>query len=180
MLTLRDPADETNDLGRKIVAWKHVQVTFKSMLKGLRTTVSYNDRPSMLAGLVGPVYTLQQAHRKKLTDYGLSLAQAAREYSNADYHSQQSVGGGVKGNADSRAPSLDHFAAVAKAIRESKTANKQSALKAAPVATINGENDGLNPWLQDVQKESAHKETQEAFSDLLGLDKKPKADKEDA
>jgi|SRR5690242_16508174 len=175
MLTLRDPADETNDLGRKIVAWKHVQQTFKAMLRDLRAKVTYNNCASLLRNLVGPVYHLQQGHRQKLADYGRSLAQAARQYADGEHHLQESDDGGVgKENAGSRPPTLDDLAAVAKVIRQGGTVNKQSAPKAA---ATNGDEDGLNPWLKDVPGTHEHKETEEALANVLGLDRKPETNK---
>ncbi|KAJ4992234.1 hypothetical protein SVAN01_02253 [Stagonosporopsis vannaccii] len=181
MLTLRDPADQTNDLGRKIVAWKHLQQTFRAMLRDLRLKVSSNSSPSLLGSLVGPIFKLQQGHRRKLTDYGRSLAQAARQYTDADRQLQEQVDGAVeKENAGSPPPTLGDLAAIARKIREGETANEQSCPGATLVDMTNSEEDGLNPWLKDVSEMHEHKETEEAFSDLLGLDRKPKANKEEA
>ena len=69
MLTLRDPADETNDLGRKTVAWKHVRATWKLLLDQLRVDTQANTRASLLARLVGTAYTLQRTQRKRLAEY---------------------------------------------------------------------------------------------------------------
>ncbi|UPX09446.1 Polynucleotide adenylyltransferase [Ascochyta rabiei] len=74
MLTLRDPADETNDLGRKTIAWKHIQTTFGNLAVKLREDVKVNTRPSLLAPHVGPMYMLHQARRKRLTKYGEYVA----------------------------------------------------------------------------------------------------------
>ncbi|EOA84736.1 uncharacterized protein SETTUDRAFT_163578 [Exserohilum turcica Et28A] len=73
MLCLRDPADETNDLGRKGIAIKHVQTTFNALYTQLVMDLKTNTRASLLASLVGPVYMLNIERRKKLQDYGWRL-----------------------------------------------------------------------------------------------------------
>ncbi|CAI9637557.1 hypothetical protein GT037_008558 [Alternaria burnsii] len=73
MLSLRDPADETNDLGRKGVAIKHVQVTLRDLHYRLVNDTNMNTRPSLLAPLVGNSYLLQLERRRKLQEYGRDL-----------------------------------------------------------------------------------------------------------
>ena len=73
MLSLRDPADETNDLGRKGVAIKHVQVTLRDLHYQLVNDTKVNTRPSLLAPLVGNSYLLQLERRRKLREYGRDL-----------------------------------------------------------------------------------------------------------
>ena len=73
MLCLRDPADETNDLGRKGVAIKHVQATFKELYNNLVWDIKKNTRSSLLAPLVGPMYMLNIKRRQKLESYGKRL-----------------------------------------------------------------------------------------------------------
>ncbi|KAF2631421.1 hypothetical protein BU25DRAFT_407073 [Macroventuria anomochaeta] len=212
MLTLRDPADETNDLGRKAIAWKHVQKTYRNLAERLRIDMAQNTRPSLLAWYVGPIYTLQQAHRKKLTEYGRSLATAGRKYPPVFYTSAQLVKTKAL-EADARAidrktpdlnelasiarevrdgkteavdedagtmatpesPDFDELASIAQAIREGEAANKQSAREAE--ASDVAKEDQVNPWMKDIVGEYSHKETGEAFSNLLGLDKKRDANK---
>ncbi|KAI4915093.1 hypothetical protein J4E90_005131 [Alternaria incomplexa] len=70
MLSLRDPADETNDLGRKGIAIKHVQATFRDLHKNLLLDVKFNKRASILSPLVGASYMLQLERRRKLQNYG--------------------------------------------------------------------------------------------------------------
>jgi len=70
MLSLRDPADETNDLGRKGIAIKHVQATFRDLHKNLLLDVKFNKRASILCPLVGTSYMLQLERRRKLQNYG--------------------------------------------------------------------------------------------------------------
>ncbi|KAI4644500.1 hypothetical protein J4E93_006405 [Alternaria ventricosa] len=70
MLSLRDPADETNDLGRKGIAIKHVQATFRDLHKNLLLDMKYNKRASILCPLVGTSYMLQLERRRKLQNYG--------------------------------------------------------------------------------------------------------------
>ncbi|KAF2853665.1 hypothetical protein T440DRAFT_443296 [Plenodomus tracheiphilus IPT5] len=74
MLCLRDPADATNDLGRKGIAIKHVQATFESLLGRLKQDLSVQTRPTFLGPLVGPVYMLNLARRGKLEALGKRLA----------------------------------------------------------------------------------------------------------
>ena len=185
MLTLRDPADETNDLGRKAVAWKHVQRTYKSLGRRLREELEQNTRVSLLAGHVGPIYALQRAHRKKLADYGRSLAKAGRQHtptSDVFNETAEAGAGAGAGVIDRQAPDLNELAAIALAIREGETANKQSArnagsLDTAKDASQKGDEDEVNPWLKGLVEASDHKETREAFSNLLGLNRKSDANK---
>ena len=70
MLSLRDPADETNDLGRKGIAIKHVQATLRALHQQLEYNIRVNTRASILAPLVGPSYMLDQTRRRKLDHQG--------------------------------------------------------------------------------------------------------------
>ncbi|KAF1848555.1 uncharacterized protein K460DRAFT_375402 [Cucurbitaria berberidis CBS 394.84] len=70
MLSLRDPADETNNLGRRGIAIKHVQATFSLLLRRLRADMKANQRPSLLCPLVGHSYMLDYERRGRLQDYG--------------------------------------------------------------------------------------------------------------
>jgi non-canonical poly(A) RNA polymerase PAPD5/7 len=87
MLCLRDPADETNDLGRKAIAIKHVQATFKQLCFNLNRDMAANVRASLLAPLVGTSYMLNKQRRERLRHYGytlskqlsISLAQKAKQ-----------------------------------------------------------------------------------------------------
>lgn len=124
MFTLRDPADETNDLGRKTVAWKHVRVTLQSLLRIIRTDVAQNTRVSLLGALVGPIYAQQQSHRKKLAEYGRSLAQASRQHVSASPVVEESAEANAPEHAVSqRSQVLDELAAIARRIRNGETAN---------------------------------------------------------
>ncbi|EUC49565.1 hypothetical protein COCMIDRAFT_84282 [Bipolaris oryzae ATCC 44560] len=73
MLCLRDPADETNDLGRKGIAIKHVQATFAHLHSQLVNDIKKKTRPSLLGPLVGPSYMLNYKPREKLQEYGRRL-----------------------------------------------------------------------------------------------------------
>jgi len=75
MLSLRDPADPTNDLGRKAVAIKHVQQTLKTLNFTLERDVRMNTRISLLSTLIGPSYMLYKARRHKLAAYGKRLSE---------------------------------------------------------------------------------------------------------
>ncbi|KAH6643647.1 hypothetical protein C7974DRAFT_2455 [Boeremia exigua] len=163
MMSLRDPADKTNDLGRKVVAWNHIRVTFSSILKTLRTNMAHDTRASILAPLVGPTFTLHQQHRQKLSEYGRSLAQACKKPSPTKPSSR----------------TLDELATIARSIRDghvpvkeptSKQINhRKTAVDTTHVDIVKDEADGINPWLNDNTEVSDHKETEDAFSNLLGL-----------
>jgi non-canonical poly(A) RNA polymerase PAPD5/7 len=79
MLVLRDPADETNDLGRKAIAIKHVQATFKSLYHYLARDLAMNTRHSLLGPLVGASYMLNKERRQKTQDYGQRLSQQVQK-----------------------------------------------------------------------------------------------------
>jgi non-canonical poly(A) RNA polymerase PAPD5/7 len=86
MLSLRDPADETNDLGRKALCIKHVQTTFAKLGADLARDVRMNTRASLLTEFVGPSYLIYKERRRKLRQYGsdvmeqnkMGLAEKAR------------------------------------------------------------------------------------------------------
>lgn len=73
MLCLRDPADPTNDLGRKGTAIKHVQATCGALLKTLQNDLRMNTRASLLGPHVGSSYMFYQDRRHKLEHYGRLL-----------------------------------------------------------------------------------------------------------
>jgi non-canonical poly(A) RNA polymerase PAPD5/7 len=75
MLCLRDPADNTNDLGRKAIAIKHVQTTFKKLCHDLDRNHVLNTRASLLGPLVGTSYMLNKERRFKLQNYGQRLSE---------------------------------------------------------------------------------------------------------
>lgn len=196
MPTIRDPADETNDLGRKVIAWKHVQKTYSSLAERLATDMKQNHRPSLLAWHVGAIHARQQVHRKRLAAYGKSVAAEGRKdpsvgddvstrFYNLDLEKEDASTQTEDASAEledayqKKMTELSQLRAIAQAIREGRVANDQSAPEAeeldmAREAPI-GEQDGVNPWLKDVVGESEHKETGEALSNLLGLDEKREA-----
>jgi non-canonical poly(A) RNA polymerase PAPD5/7 len=79
MLSLRDPADKTNDLGRKGIAIKHVQATFDSLYEQLVMDLESNTRPSLLAPLVGTSYMLNRKRRERLEAHGKYLQDHVQE-----------------------------------------------------------------------------------------------------
>ncbi|USP75110.1 Terminal nucleotidyltransferase 4A [Curvularia clavata] len=79
MLSLRDPADATNDLGRKGIAIKHVQATFSHLYDQLNRDIKANTRPSLLAPSVGPSYMLNLLRRQKLQRYGERLQRETQQ-----------------------------------------------------------------------------------------------------
>ncbi|KAH7409981.1 hypothetical protein DE146DRAFT_674804 [Phaeosphaeria sp. MPI-PUGE-AT-0046c] len=74
LLSLRDPADETNDLGRRGVAIRHVQTTLKKLGYELQRDCKINTRSSLLEPLVGTSYMLNKLRRYKLQAYGKKVA----------------------------------------------------------------------------------------------------------
>lgn len=176
MLNLRDPADKTNDLGRKIVAWKHVQKTFGSLAKYLRENVKKNTRPGLLARFVGPIYALQKTHRKRLSEYGSSLSEAGRQHPPSEASDQTAE----DPNATTDEQALPHLAeheAVAMSIGRGEVIKKESAndaeaLGKAMEAAQHDDTQGVHSWLKDIEQASEHKETGEAFAKILGLNKK--------
>jgi non-canonical poly(A) RNA polymerase PAPD5/7 len=108
MLSLRDPADATNDLGRKGIAIKHVQATLAEISGRLAGAVRHNTLQTMLSPLVDPVYMLNKENRLRLRNYGINLTK------NLDLS----------------------FASTAKAIREAEEAEgaKDARAAAAPEA----------------------------------------------
>lgn len=70
LLCLQDPADATNDLGKKGFGIKHIQATFQAIEKELRKNIQDNQKTSLLAPLVGCSYALFKDRREKLEDYG--------------------------------------------------------------------------------------------------------------
>jgi hypothetical protein len=74
-LSLRDPADETNDLGRRALAIKHLRETLKhSVKKEFYKRLLRNKETSLLHPLVTPVYGLTINERKKLSEQGLKVS----------------------------------------------------------------------------------------------------------
>lgn len=79
MMTLHDPANPHNDLGRSVNAIKHVQATFMDMLAKLKSDMSEWDRqirangdagknpPSLLRSLIEGDYSLYNMERKRIT-----------------------------------------------------------------------------------------------------------------
>ncbi|KAJ4303397.1 hypothetical protein N0V90_002290 [Kalmusia sp. IMI 367209] len=70
MLCLRDPADDTNDLGRKGVSILHLQATLRSLVNTMIKDVKANTRHSLLANVVGDIYATTRKRRNKLEYHG--------------------------------------------------------------------------------------------------------------
>lgn len=164
MLTIRDPADETNDLGRKAVAWKHIQATWKSLLTSLIRATEQNTCISLLGALVGPIYTQQQAHRKILAAYGRSLAEAGKRLNTT---SQGSPVNADTSSTVSKDSEVNELAAIAQAVRNGRVVPAHSSCEAE-----GDEGKGrVHRWLTEDAEVAQHKDTREAFSSMLGLDK---------
>ncbi|KAF2478017.1 uncharacterized protein BDR25DRAFT_250510 [Lindgomyces ingoldianus] len=78
LLTLRDPADSTNDLGRKGICIKHLQATCRALAHQLQRDWKSNTRKSLLFNLVGPVYALNIDRRRKLEGQGRTSLMGVR------------------------------------------------------------------------------------------------------
>lgn len=70
MLCLRDPADETNDLGRKSPSILHVQKTLRKLIKDMVADLDLNTMPSLLLPLVGDIHAYNARRREKLREHG--------------------------------------------------------------------------------------------------------------
>lgn len=83
MLCLRDPADATNDLGRKGTCIKHVQATLKVACHGLRRSLYLDQKANtVLTPLLGPIVEMAGPVRKRLQNQGyLILAETVAETS---------------------------------------------------------------------------------------------------
>jgi non-canonical poly(A) RNA polymerase PAPD5/7 len=77
MLCLQDPADRTNDLGRKAFAWRHVAATMAHALRRLRRLARLCDdgrAPAFLLGeLVGPCARMLAWRRRAARRFGRAL-----------------------------------------------------------------------------------------------------------
>lgn len=186
ILNLRDPADETNDLGRKVVAWKHIKTTFMSLSKLLREDME-KSRPILLSRFVGPVYTLQKAHRRRLSECGQLLSAANRPNTPSDTsedaagHEQafpdrvqlQAIAQSIRKSAIEKEPAAD-AEALSEATEDSKkqpVADAEALGNPKETAQIDHVQ-GMATWLKEMEDASEHKETGKAFSNILGLDKK--------
>lgn len=198
MLQLRDPADETNDLGRRIVAWKHVQQTFMFLATRLREDLQNNHCASLLASLVRVAYNRdERSLRKQLSDYGLALSEAGKEaVGNAGSMTKDAYA--VSGEPPS--VDRDELAAIALSIRKLRAPEKVARrvpykpaadaeavswayeeaqrqkrsttdIETAKVAAKIDDVHGVNTWLKDIEEASEHKQTGEAFANVLGLNK---------
>jgi hypothetical protein len=106
MLSLRDPADEFNDLGRKGLSIKHVTATMKGLYSILRTRLRINTASSLLLPLVGDIYSLHLERRRKLTargesilrDMQTSLAETAKQIREDDSRTPEESGNTDLGN----------------------------------------------------------------------------------
>ncbi|KAF9732961.1 hypothetical protein PMIN06_009864 [Paraphaeosphaeria minitans] len=81
LLSLRDPADETNDLGRKATSILHAQATLRYLIASMIENLNANKRPSLLAEIVGEAYSRDRVRREKLTEHGLWVQQQVQKSS---------------------------------------------------------------------------------------------------
>ena len=75
MLTLRDPANPMNDLGRKTTGIKHIQATFRQLAMDLKQREKSTAQATLLAPLVGPFDVNHQEHRKIMHEFAEQLQQ---------------------------------------------------------------------------------------------------------
>lgn len=87
LLTLRDPADPTNDIGAKGVCIRHVQATCRHLFQLLQRSLDAPGVENLLKPVVGPVFDINMRRRAKLAEQGqhvleqvqVSLAAKARQ-----------------------------------------------------------------------------------------------------
>lgn len=179
MLALRDPADETNDLGRKFVAFKHAQMTFKRLESELNKDVGMNIKFNLLGNLVGPLYRLEQVLRSRLSVYGRSLIKAGRYHGSLSQNSSANVAAGAvyRPTLDfGQAPDLEQLATTAKQIRQGEIVDEHKARAVKGQDKTEGGGSNVHTWLSEVGDIPDHRETGEAFSNLLGLNNKASKD----
>ncbi|KAH4819838.1 hypothetical protein HBH61_030380 [Parastagonospora nodorum] len=155
MLCLRDPADPTNDLGRKAIAIKHVQKTLKALYYTLDRDVRMNTRISLLSTLIGPSYMLYKERRHKLAEYGklLSdknkkrLAVQAREVRESTKSLESSPSEGKEENE------LDHIQQVvgegAKPVESSHSAPKEE----NKLENIQQVQENIQQYVENIQQD---------------------------
>ncbi|KAF2012174.1 hypothetical protein BU24DRAFT_453623 [Aaosphaeria arxii CBS 175.79] len=70
LLCLRDPADPTNDLGRRATLIKHFQATCQGLYVSMRRRLETNGDDSLTSPLVGAVHVLNADRRARLLSAG--------------------------------------------------------------------------------------------------------------
>lgn len=75
MLCLRDPADETNDLGRKAYCIKHVIASIKHMNRQINDLLAGEPVANLLDCMVGDLPARQYRLRRRLRDRGAQIMQ---------------------------------------------------------------------------------------------------------
>jgi non-canonical poly(A) RNA polymerase PAPD5/7 len=181
MLNLRDPADETNDLGRRIVAWKHIKATFKSLSKMLRRDMETNSHHGLLGRFARSIYPLQLAHRERLRQYGRELSRAGREYTPSEISLEAAeIADAMTEDADAiteeqQFPDRTGLDAIAKSIR--KVGRPQvRVVKTGWIPTANAEAvskayEGANKQsVADADKSEQHAETLERAKEAAQID----------
>ncbi|KAF1931868.1 uncharacterized protein M421DRAFT_417611 [Didymella exigua CBS 183.55] len=140
MLNLRDPADETNDLGRKIVAWKHIQTTFADLFRCLHKDLEQNSRPSLLAQFVRPIHEVQKLHRQRLSKYGQSLSEAGRQHAPSDVANRavQGADAMTEGRAFSDSAGLGAIAKLIRKVKNKRVGEVIRKVEATPVREVIG------------------------------------------
>ena len=113
---------------------------------------------------------LHQMHRKRLAEYGQSMANQNQTTSLAP------AAGTVARSIGQKPPHFKELAAIAQAIRDSETVNAELARDAEASDMTQAENQRTREnvteqWLENLAGESGHKETGQTLSDLLGLDR---------
>ncbi|KAF2746985.1 hypothetical protein M011DRAFT_477801 [Sporormia fimetaria CBS 119925] len=102
LLSLRDPSNAHNDLGRKFASIKHFQATCQHLLSHLRAQLATTDRidrnPTLLREFVGPMPYLTESKREKVRALGETLHQQRkiRLHEEKEQGGLQHSGGAVK------------------------------------------------------------------------------------
>lgn len=79
LLCICDPADPTNDLGRKTFGWKHLQTTIKVLNERLRQRIKDDDGALLLTPMVGRGFDLFEARREKLATFGRTYSSPSED-----------------------------------------------------------------------------------------------------
>ena len=170
------------------------------LARGLQEDLENNHRASLIASLVRVAYNQDERRlRKQLSDYGLALSEAgretvgktssmtedayavSRESPSVDRDELAAIALSIrKPRAPEKVvrripyePAAD-AEAVSQAYEEAqKQKQKQSAtdIEAAKEAAKTDDVHGVNTWLKDIEDASEHKQTEEAFANVLGLNK---------
>ncbi len=83
-MCLQDPADATNDLGRKCYSIKHIKITFEHLLRRVLELIGEGKPASFLAPLVGTDFVKLARRRKILAAFGTKILLRAEKVESTD------------------------------------------------------------------------------------------------